>query len=112
MIKGIPITLWERTQTGTDAFNAPVYTETPVTVENVLVTPGNQGGDDVIDALRLYGKHAEYVLSVPKGDAHDWTDRKIEFFGQVWRSFGLPTEYIEANVPLCWNRKVLVERYE
>jgi hypothetical protein len=112
MIKGIPVTLWERTQTGTDAFNAPVYTETAVTVENVLVTPGNQGGEDVIDALRLYGKHAEYVLSIPKGDAHDWTGRKIGFFGQVWRSFGLPTEYIEANVPLYWNRKVLVERYE
>ena len=39
LIKGIPVILYERTQTGEDAFHAPVYTETPVTVENVLITP-------------------------------------------------------------------------
>lgn len=39
LIEGIPVILYERTQTGEDAFHAPVYTETPVTVENVLITP-------------------------------------------------------------------------
>ena len=37
MLKGIDITLYEKTQTGTDEADAPVYAETPVTVHNVLV---------------------------------------------------------------------------
>ena len=40
-IKGIPVTLYEKTQTDEDAFHDPVYTEMPVTVENVLVTPAD-----------------------------------------------------------------------
>lgn len=110
MIKGIPVTLWERVQTGTDAANAPIYTETPVQVENVLVTPSSD--KDVIDALQLYGKHAVYELSLPKGDQHDWNDCRVDFFGQSWRVFGAGREWIEENVPLFWNRKVMVERYE
>lgn len=110
MIKGITVTLWERTQTGTDAFNAPVYTETPVQVKNVLVAPSSD--KDVIDALQLYGKHAVYELSLPKGDAHNWSDCRVDFFGQSWRVFGAGREWIEEKVPLFWNRKVMVERYE
>lgn len=110
MIKGITVTLYERTQSDTDAFGAPVWTETAVPVKNVLVTPTSDR--DVIDALQIYGKHAVYELSLPKGDQHDWRDRRVDFFGQRFRVFGLGKEYIEANVPLCWNRKVLVERYE
>ncbi len=104
------MTLYERTQTGTDALNAPTYTETPVEVENVLVTPVS--ADDVVNDLQLYGKRAEYELCLPKGDAHDWRDRRVDFFGQSWRVFGLPRTYIEANVPLLWNTKIKVERYE
>ena len=37
MLKGIDVTLYEKTQTGTDEADAPVYAETPVTVHNVLV---------------------------------------------------------------------------
>ena len=35
--QGITIKLLERTQTGADAFNRPIYTETVTEVENVLV---------------------------------------------------------------------------
>ena len=37
MIRGMTVVLYVRTQTGTDAFNAPIYAEHPVEVENVLV---------------------------------------------------------------------------
>lgn len=37
-IKGIPVTLYEKTQTDEDAFHDPVYTEMPVTGGKVLVT--------------------------------------------------------------------------
>ena len=36
-IKGESVVLYEKTLTGYDAANRPVYTETPVTVENVLI---------------------------------------------------------------------------
>lgn len=104
------MTLYERTQTGTDAFNAPIYAETPVQVKNVLVTP--MSDKDVIDALELYGKRAEYELSLPKKDRHEWKDCRVDFFGQSFRVFGLGREWIEENVPLSWNKKVLVEKYE
>lgn len=110
MIKGIPVTILERVQTGVDGFHAPTYAETPVTVENVLVAPTT--AEDVVTEQQLYGKHSVYTLYIPKGDSHTWTDRRISFFGEDFRSFGPVQEYIEDNVPGPWNRKVMVERYE
>ena len=37
MLRGIDVVLYEKHKTGEDAFHAPVYEETPVTVHNVLV---------------------------------------------------------------------------
>ena len=39
LIKGIQVTLTVRTQTGFDNLNAPIYSESTVTVDNVLVEP-------------------------------------------------------------------------
>lgn len=109
LIKGIPVVLYERTQTGTDAFNAPVFEETPTVVENVLVAPTD--ADEIVSELQLYGKRSEYTLCIPKGDTHDWENRRIEFLGKAWQSFGFVEEYIDDLVPLCWNKKIKVARY-
>ena len=110
LIKGIPVTLYERVQTGTDPFGAPIFQEKAVVVENVLVTPA--AAEDIVNDLQLYGKRAAYELCIPKGDAHSWEDCQVDFFGQRFRVFGPVTEYIEAMVPLAWNKKAKVERYE
>lgn len=110
MIKGIPVTLYERKRTGTDEFNAPIYEETPVIVENVLVAPASS--TDIEASDRIYGKRAIYSLAIPKGDAHNWEDSFIEFFGRKWRTFGMLTLGIEENIPLDWNGKIQVEAYE
>lgn len=109
MIKGITVILYEKTQTGVDAFNAKVYEETPVPVENVLVCPVS--AEDIISGIQLYGKHAVYELCIPKGDTHDWENKTVEFYGKKWRTFGFPQQWIEENVPLSWNQKIKVERY-
>lgn len=109
LIKGIPVTLYEKTAAGTDAFNRQLYEETPVVVDNVLVTP--EAGSNVVNELQLSGKRAEYELSIPKGDSHTWEDRTVEFFGQKWHTIGFPSQLIESMVPLDWNRKIRVERY-
>lgn len=109
MIKGITVKLYQKQQTGTDAFNAPVYEEVPVEVPNVLV--GEPAADDLINELQLYGKRLAYTLGIPKGDSHNWEDVTVEFFGQKFRTYGAVTQGIEEMIPLCWNKKVKVERY-
>jgi len=109
-LHGVTITLFERTQSGTDPFNRPVYTETAVPVENVLI--GEPSTQDIVDVLNLTGKKLAYTLAIPKGDAHEWTNRTVEFFGERFRTIGKPTQGIDGLIPLEWNKKVKVERYE
>ena len=108
-IQGITVILYDRVQIGTDDFHAPIYSETPVTVENVLVCPVST--QDIITDFQLYGKRAEYELCIPKEDAHTWEDRVVEFFGQKWHAFGIPQQWQESQLPLAWNKRVKVERY-
>lgn len=110
MIHGITVKLYERCQTGVDGFHAPVYEETPVEVSNVLV--GEPSGEDVVNDLQFYGKRIAYTLGIPKGDSHNWDDVTVEFFGQKFRTYGGVTQGIEDLIPLLWNKKVKVERYE
>lgn len=109
-IHGIDVVLYEKTQTGTDALNCPIFSEAAVTVPNVIVSPAESS--DLPDTLDLTGKKAVYTLGIPKGDTHVWEDRKVEFFGQAWKTFGFIQEGIEDLVPLEWNKKISVERYE
>ena len=109
LLKGKTIILYDAVQTGIDAFKAPIFKETPVDVENVLICPAST--EAITDGIQVYGKHAVYELCIPKEDAHNWENRTVEFFGRKWRTFGIPLEWIEENIPLPWNRKVKVERY-
>ncbi len=109
-IKGITVTLFERREIGRDKLNAPIYEEKPVAVENVLVSPA--AAEDIVGDNQLYGKRAEYELSIPMGDTHKWEDCRVDFFGYSWRVFGPPRVWIGSMVPGPWNQKVKVERYE
>lgn len=106
---GITIQLLEPTETGVDAFNRPIYTETAIDVENVLV--GEPSTSEIVDTLNLTGKKLAYTLAIPKGDTNTWTDRKVVFFDETFRTIGEPTQGIEDLIPLSWNKKVRVERY-
>lgn len=109
-IHGIPIELAVKTQTGTDGFNRPIYGTTWVTVDNVLI--GQPSTEEVTDELNLSGKRLDYLLGIPKGDTHDWEDTQVRFWGQVYQTIGAPTQGIESMIPLSWNKKVKVMRYE
>lgn len=110
-MKGITITLYDRTQTGVDALNHPTYAETPVSVDNVLVAP--MSSTEVLEMYNLTGRKAVFQLGIPKGDTHEWTaGKKVNFFGEDWRIIGIPEEGIENLIPLSWNKKVKVELYE
>lgn len=107
--KGITVILYERSESGKDGFNKPIYTETPVEVANVLI--GEPSTDEITNEINLSGKRLAYTLAIPKGDSHVWTDRKVSFWGQTFHTIGEPTQGIEDLIPLSWNKKVKVERY-
>lgn len=109
-IKGITVTLYEQTEGAPDGFGRPTYTEKAVQVHNVLVSPTSTS--ETLDTVNLTGKKAVYTLGIPKGDTHNWKDKKVEFFGQTFKTFGEPLMGIEAMIPLEWNMKIQVERYE
>ena len=110
-MRGITVTLYERTQTGVDALNHPIYTETAEAVDNVLVAPS--GATEVLEQYNLDGRKSDYIMAIPKGDTHEWTaGKKVGFFGAFWRIVEIPEEGIEWLIPLSWNKKVKVERYE
>lgn len=109
LLKGITIQLVGLKKTGSDPFGNPIYEETDIDVENVLVSPTST--DDIVNQLTLTGKKAVYTLGIPKGDTHDWEDKEVKFFGKRWRTFGFPIEGIEDLIPLDWHKKVMVERY-
>lgn len=109
-IRGMTVILYIRTQVGTDPFGCPVYEESAEAVDNVLV--GEPATDDIVNTLDLTGKRLAYTLGIPKGDSHEWEDRTVEFFGLRFRTFGAVVQGIEANIPMSWNKKVMVEAYE
>jgi len=108
-IKGIAVTLYTTAQNGVDEFNNPVEVETAVTVNNVLV--GEPSADDIVNSTELYGKKIVYTLAIPKGDANNWENKKVAFFGATFHTFGSVTQGIESMIPGSWNKKVKVEKY-
>lgn len=108
-IKGIVVILIDKVEDGTDGFGKLLFKEKPIEIQNVLVSPTST--DDVTNELNLTGKKAIYDLAIPKGDTHDWINKKVQFFGKTWRTIGVPLEGIEDMIPLDWNKKVTVEYY-
>lgn len=93
MIKGIDVKLY--------------INDIPETIGNVLVgEPSSAGFADNVESV---GSQLAYALAVPKGDTHDWQDKKVEFFGQIFRTVGYPIQGIDENIPLDWNKKIRAE---
>lgn len=110
MFKGITVTLISKIQIDTDPFDNPIYGEAEIPVKNVLVVPTLS--DDVVNTQALTGRKAVYTLAIPKDDTNSWENQEVRFFGERWRVFGIPTQGMNHLMPLAWNKKVLVERYE
>lgn len=110
MIKGITITIYQKQKYGKDMFGHDLYEEIPEEVDDVLVAP--IASNDISVNTNTDISKTQYNLAIPKGDDHDWNNTKVKFFGKTWKTVGEPVEGIEENIPLRWNKKVVVERYE
>lgn len=110
MIKGITITIYQKQKYGKDMFGHDLYEEIQEEVDDVLVAP--IASNDISVNTNTDISKTQYNLAIPKGDDHDWNNTKVKFFGKTWKTVGEPVEGIEENIPLRWNKKVVVERYE
>jgi len=110
MLKGIDITLCSLAKVGENALHEPIYEEIEEIVHNVLI--GEPSTEEIVTELQLNGHHLAYTLAIPKGDVHGWNNVRVRFFGQDFRTYGAVVQGIESMIPLCWNKKVKVERYE
>lgn len=110
LINGKTVKLHVLTEVGTDPFGAKIYNTEIVNVDNVLISPTSDS--DAVEELNLYGKRSVYTLHIPKGDNHKWTDTKVEFFGETWRTFGNLVLYQEELCPLSWKGQIKVERFD
>jgi hypothetical protein len=114
-IRGITVTLYDTVETGRDPFGAPIVTEHAVEVDDVLV--GEPTTEEMLASTQLYGKEIKYMLGIPKGDTHDWKDKKVSWtdaYGEthVCRTYGFPITGIEENIPTKWHKKVRCTDYE
>ena len=107
-MRGVTITLYNTEQIGLDEFNRPILEDIGEEVKNVLI--GEPSTQEVIDEMNLSGKRIDFTLAIPKGDEHDWTNKKVGFFGEVFETIGYPTQGLEHLIPLAWNKKVKVMR--
>ena len=113
-MKGLTVKLYNVTQVGTDNFNQPILFESSVDVDDVLV--GEPSTDDITSSTALYGKQIQFMLGIPKGDTHDWMDKKVEWtdaYGITYtcKTFGYPITGVEANIPTKWHMKVRCAAY-
>ena len=109
-MKGITITLHERTKTGVDKFNHPVYSYIPVEVEDVLV--GEPTTDDITNATAMHNAKVAYMLGIPKGDSHKWEGGRVTLpypMEGTYPVIGKPISGIETLIPGRWNKKVKLE---
>jgi hypothetical protein len=116
-LSGTKVILYDEVQIGSNPLGEPIYKEEPVEVENVLI--GEPSTDDITTSTELYGKSIRYMLGIPKGDTHDWKDKKVSWtdaYGitHTVKTFGFPMTGIEQNLPpqIPWHMKVRCEDYE
>lgn len=115
-LKGITVILYEEKIIGHDRIGDPIIEEKGTEVDNVLI--GSPDTDEITTSVNLYGKQISYMLAIPKGDTHDWVDKKVEWtdaYGNKFtvKTFGYPITGIESNLPpqIPWHMKVRCEAY-
>lgn len=109
-MRGVTVKLKVKTESGTDSLGMPIYSESWVEVEDVLI--GEPSSTDIENNLTMYGKRTKYTLAIPKGDTHYWEDTEVELpapWSITMSTIGQSIIGIEANVPTRWNRKVHLE---
>jgi len=98
---GEQVIVSRRVQTGTDAFNQPIYDWQDETVDDVLVAPGPRA--DLSDAERPDGDRVAWNLHFPKPYAQGLRNAKVSVRGgEACEVVGDPQPYTLENTPTRW----------
>ncbi len=109
-IKGITVILVDKEFKGYDELGKELYDDVEKEIKNVLVAPINS--NDIVNQLNLSSSKAVYTLAIPKNDSNNWENKEVIFWDKKWVTVGIPLQGIDELIPLDWNKKVVVERYE
>ncbi len=109
-MRGVAVTVTPRIQGEDDMFGNATYTDgEPVTVDDVLVSPG---ATTDLEASRPEGVTVAYTLHFPKAYTGDLEGAKVALpspWGGTYRVIGKPSPYMDANTPTRWHMPVEVE---
>lgn len=112
-MKGRTIYLYDKIQTGTDPFGAPIYKEVRAKIENVLI--GQPATTPIVDSQDIQGKRGRFSLGIPKKDNHVWEDRTVEFelCGRVYKckTVGFANVGQTELIPGPWKGYIEAEYY-
>lgn len=106
MLTGETVVVTNRTETGRDEFNNPVFTDVEEPVDNVLVAPG--AAADVVDTVRPEGAEVNYTLYFPKTFTAKLECEKVQVRGEWLDVIGHPDRYSDDVCPTDWNMVVTV----
>lgn len=110
----IPVELYTEVLIGYDDFNREIYKPVVEVVEHCLVKPTLT--EDVISSINLDGTKEQYTIAIPKGDAHEWKNKKVSFVlcgvKITCKTYGPVLRGIESLVPMEWHGQIRCERYE
>lgn len=110
LIQGITVLLINRVKIGENPLGKPIYEDKPIEVKNILVAPAT--ADDLVNVSDLEGRKTIYTIAIPKGDTNIWENQRVKFFNKTWKVITEAEEGIESMMPLAWNKKYKVERYD
>jgi len=78
-------------------------------VENALVMVAGQKQDPQA-GWDMGSLLADYTISIPKDDTHNWKGARAVFFGETWEIIAVSGMTIPHLTPLSWNRRAYVVR--
>lgn len=99
-----------RTQTGKDALNHPIYSETWEDVSGCVV--GSPSSEDIESEMNLSGKRIAYEVLIPNDDTHTWAGSEVKINDKPYRVIGDVKESFVSFSHIPCNKLISVEAYE
>lgn len=104
----IPVSLYEKVQTGVDPFGTEIYKEQKVVVNNCLVSMVAYSqlseNNTTLSALD------QFIIAIPKGDSHEWRNASVEFtLADITFKCKTNGDYylgFEDAMPLMWHKQI------
>jgi len=99
--RGESVSIYRRTESGTDEFNRPVYTWTLQATEKAAIFPaGSTAGEAILEAGEVaVGDHVGYFKpdsEVQRNDQVEWNDVRFDVKGVRVHRVGGSTRFLEA----------------